>query len=223
MLLIIDGAGHVLVFPPLNFAKSAPLRSNVCSIGRYRFGLPASTLRCDQPPSPARVVIERRPSITVTSSPRLLYLLAIGLSCVTVLACGVGPCSAVRKPPSLAEWPSEGKSPCFLAWRGAGCGAEFLDPSASRLVSSLSLARHSRSTTVTPCPCSLPRPLHACRNLPLAKISQHSRCPLCSAERTALSQSPIAVSKRRPRQNPTHAMTTPRPTSPPHTRPCATR
>ena len=127
MLLIIDGAGHVLVFPPLNFAKSAPLRSNVCSIGRYRFGLPASTLRCDQPPSPARVVIERRPSITVTSSPRLLYLLAIGLSCVTVLACGVGPCSAVRKPPSLAEWPSEGKSPCFLAWRGAGCGAEFLN------------------------------------------------------------------------------------------------
>ena len=77
--------------------------------------------------------------------------------------------------------------------------------SLSPRVSSLSLALHSRSTTVTPCPCSLPRPPHACRHLPLAKISQHSRCPsrVRQNEQHYSSQSPIAVSSVRPRQNPT--------------------
>eukprot|EP00964_Phaeocystis_antarctica_P158790 scaffold129656_cov36-Phaeocystis_antarctica.AAC.2 len=67
-----------------------------------------------------------RPSITVTSSPRRLYLL--GVSCYCILACGAGP-SYWRVGLALArlgencrhwlEWPSGGKSPCFLAGRGA--------------------------------------------------------------------------------------------------------
>ena len=73
-------------------------------------------------------------------------------------------------------------------------------------VSSLSLVYHLRCIPVSQQSLLALAPYHGhCTHaaiiLPLAKISQHSRCPSCSAERTALhsSQSPIAVSSARPR------------------------
>ena len=65
----------------------------------------------------------RLSSARTLDTPSVLATVGVlALATMGVLACGVGPCSAGKKPRHRLEWPSGGKVPCFLAGGGAVCG-----------------------------------------------------------------------------------------------------
>ena len=65
----------------------------------------------------------RLSSARTLDTPSVLATVGVlALATMGVLACGVGPCSAGKKPHHRLEWPSGGKVPCFLAGGGAVCG-----------------------------------------------------------------------------------------------------
>ena len=65
----------------------------------------------------------RLSSARTLDTPSVLATVGVlALATMGVLACGVGPCSAGKKPRHWLEWPSGGKVPCFLAGGGAVCG-----------------------------------------------------------------------------------------------------